>query len=259
LSEILVLCYHAVSESWESELAVTPDQLERQVSLLIGRGYEPVRFLDAVLDPPPTRRALAITFDDAYRSVHRLAGPVLDRLGATASVYAPTDWIGREQPMRWSGIEEWLGTPQEPELVPMSWAELGELAERGWEVGSHTRTHPHLTELGDERLAAELEESRSACAEGMGRPCETIAYPYGDVDDRVVAAASAAGYRAAGALPHAPHAPEALRWPRIGIYGWDGPARFRLKASPLVRRARSLPVRGLIDPLGRLVRRGVKR
>lgn len=254
MSEILVLCYHAVSESWESELAVTPEELERQVALLLRRGYEPARFLDAVL-APPGRRTLAITFDDAYRSVRRLAAPVLRRLGAPASVYAPTDWIGREQPMRWAGIEEWLGGPHESELVPMSWQELGELGELGWEVGSHTRTHPRLTQIDDERLRAELEGSRTACAEGLGRPCETIAYPYGDVDDRVVAAAGAAGYRAAGALPHAPHAAETLRWPRVGVYRWDGPTRFRLKASPLVRRVRTLPVRGVLDPLGRMVRR----
>lgn len=254
MSEILVLCYHAVSESWESELAVTPEDLERQVAMLIRRGYEPARFLDAVLEPSG-RRTLAITFDDAYRSVHRLAAPVLRHLGAPASVYAPTEWIGREQPMRWDGIEEWLGGPHESELVPMSWEELGELADLGWEVGSHTRTHPRLTQVDDERLRTELEGSRVACAEGLGRPCETIAYPYGDVDERVVAAAAAAGYRAAGALPHAPHAAEALRWPRVGVYRWDGPARFRLKASPLVRRVRRLPVRGALDPLGRMVRR----
>jgi peptidoglycan/xylan/chitin deacetylase (PgdA/CDA1 family) len=254
MSEVLVLCYHAVSESWDSELAVTPDDLERQVATLLRRGYEPARFLDAVLEPP-AKRTLAITFDDAYRSVHRLAAPVLERLGAVASVYAPTDWIGRELPMRWDGIEEWLGGPHEPELTPMSWAELGELAERGWEVGSHTCAHPRLTALDDARLAAELEGSRAACAEGLGRPCETIAYPYGDVDERVVAATRAAGYRAAGALPHAPHAPEALRWPRVGIYRWDGPSRYRLKVSPAVRRLRSLPVRAALDPLGRMVRR----
>jgi peptidoglycan/xylan/chitin deacetylase (PgdA/CDA1 family) len=253
VSEVLVLCYHAVSESWDSELAVTPEQLERQVGWLIRRGYEPARFLDAVL-APGSKRTLAITFDDAYRSVHELAGPVLRQLGAVASVYAPTDWVGSERPMRWPGIDNWRGTPHERELLPMGWPELGELAGEGWEVGSHTCSHPRLTELGDERLRAELEESRAACGAGLGRPCETIAYPYGDVDERVVAAAAAAGYRAAGALPHAPHAAMALRWPRIGIYRWDGPSRFRLKASPLVRRLRALPVRGLLDPVGRLAR-----
>jgi peptidoglycan/xylan/chitin deacetylase (PgdA/CDA1 family) len=254
-SETLVLCYHGVSESWESELAVTPAQLEEQVGTLLGRGYEAVGFREAVL-APPARRTLSITFDDAYLSVYDLARPILSGLGVPASVYAPTDWIGRSEPMRWDGIEGWLGTPDERELTPMTWGQLGELRDEGWEVGSHTCSHPRLTEVDDERLRTELEKSRAACAEALGGPSDTIAYPYGDVDDRVVAAAAAAGYRAGGALPHAPHAESALRWPRVGVYRWDGRRRFGLKASPTVRRLRGLPIRRLVDPIGRAIRSG---
>jgi peptidoglycan/xylan/chitin deacetylase (PgdA/CDA1 family) len=252
MSDVLVLCYHAVSESWESELAVTPAQLDEQVGGLLARGYRPATFLEAATGPraPLT---LAVTFDDAYRSVFDLALPVLDRLGVPGSVYAPTGWIGSERPMRWEGIEEWIGTPRQQELEPMTWDDLGELAQRGWEVGSHTRSHPRLTKLDDEALAAELSESRASCAAKLGS-CTTIAYPYGDVDERVVAATAAAGYLAAGALPHEPHGDEILRWPRVGVYRWDNRWRFRLKVAPGVRRLRRLPLRRALDPLGRLVR-----
>jgi peptidoglycan/xylan/chitin deacetylase (PgdA/CDA1 family) len=253
MNDALVLCYHAVSETWESELAVTPDQLEWQVGSLLAKGFRPATFLDLASGRAPAP-ALAVTFDDAYRSVNALAAPLLGDLGAIASVYAPTDWIGSEQPMRWPGIEQWLGSPSERELLPMSWDELASLVAAGWEVGSHTCSHPHLTELDDDRLGEELAGSRSACAAGLGRPCETLAYPYGDVDSRVMAAAAAAGYSAAGALPHAPHPAEALRWPRVGIYRWDGKGRFRLKSSPLVGKLRGLPLRRALDPLGRLTR-----
>lgn len=253
MSQPLVLCYHAVSETWESELAVTPAQLRGQVGDLLARGYRPATFLDAVLAPTGSR-TLAVTFDDAYRSVFELARPVLNDLGAVGSVYAATDWIGRDQPMGWPGLDKWLGTPDEDELLPMGWDELRKLAGEGWEVGSHTRSHPRLTELDRTALANELEGSRAACAEGLGHPCETIAYPYGDVDERVAQAAASAGYRAGGALPKVPHAPSALLWPRVGVYRFDGDARFRLKTSPLVQRLRRLPIRGALDPLGRLAR-----
>jgi len=255
MSQPLVLCYHAVSDRWDSGLAVTPAQLRRQVSGLLARGYRPVTFLDATLAPPRSR-VLAITFDDAYRSVFELARPVLAELGAVASVYAPTDWIGSGRAMRWPGIDQWIGTADEDELLPMDWGELRELAAEDWEVGSHTCSHPHLTELDDATLMRELEDSRSACALQLGRACETIAYPYGDVDERVAAAAAAAGYRAGGALPQAPHAASALLWPRIGVYRFDGDARLRLKTSPLVQRLRRLPIRLALDSLGRLTRTG---
>ena len=121
-----------------------------------------------------------------------------------------------------------------------SWDELSELANAGWEVGSHTRTHPHLPELDDEELRSELSESRAECEDELGLPCDTLAYPYGDVDERVVTAARAAGYRHAAALPGRWHGPRPLEWPRVGVYHSDAPWRFRLKASPLGRRLRAL-------------------
>jgi peptidoglycan/xylan/chitin deacetylase (PgdA/CDA1 family) len=252
MNDVLVLCYHAVSESWDSELAVTPAQLDGQLRELLDRGYRPATFLQAATDPP-AGKTLAVTFDDAYLSVLELALPVLSSHGVPGSVYAPTDWIGRDEPMRWAGIDQWIGTPDENELTAMSWNQLGQLAEAGWEVGSHTRSHPYLTQLDDDTLRAELAESRAECIAHLGT-CETIAYPYGDVDDRVVAAAAATGYTAAGALPHEPHGNESLRWPRVGVYRWDGDRRFRLKVSPTVRRVRRLPVRRALDPIGRLLR-----
>jgi peptidoglycan/xylan/chitin deacetylase (PgdA/CDA1 family) len=239
MSDVLVLCYHAVSRDWTADLSVTPDALDRQLGLLRRRGYEGATFARAVSDPP-ARRTLAVTFDDAYRSVIELAGPILERHGFPGSVYVPTAYAGSERPMSWPGIDNWTGTEHERELVPMSWDELAELANTGWEVGSHTRTHPRLTRLDDGELAAELRDSRAECEDRLGRPCKTIAYPYGDVDERVVEAARGAGYEQAGALPERWHGPRPLEWPRAGVYQADADWRFRLKASATVRRLRAL-------------------
>jgi len=233
-----VICYHAVSPGWDADLSVRPEALERQLALLSGRGYRGATFSRAVTEPP-ARRTVAVTFDDAYRSVIELARPILEEFGFPGSVYVPTAFAGSEQPMSWPGIDAWKGTEHERELVPMSWDELSELANAGWEIGSHTRTHPHLTELDDEQLRAELSESRAECEDELGLPCDTIAYPYGDVNERVVTAARAAGYRQAAALPGRWHRARPLEWPRVGVYQGDAPWRFRLKVSPLGRRART--------------------
>ena len=239
MSDVLVLCYHAVSPDWEADLSVGPDALDRQLDMLRRRGYRGATFSRAVTEPP-ARRTVAVTFDDAYRSVIELARPILERHGFPASVYVPTAHAGAERPMSWPGIDHWIGTPHEHELTPMSWDELGEVANAGWEIGSHTRTHPHLTQLGDEEMARELGDSRTEIEDELGLPCDTIAYPYGDVDDRVTAAARAAGYRHAAALPGRWHAPRPLEWPRVGVYQADSPWRFRLKASAAARRLRAL-------------------
>jgi peptidoglycan/xylan/chitin deacetylase (PgdA/CDA1 family) len=235
---VLVLCYHAVSEDWGADLAVSPARLTSQLELVLKRGYRGATFHDAV-HAPPAARTVAITFDDAYRSVIELAFPILARLGLPGTVFVPTAFAGSEAPMAWPGIDHWLGGPHESELVPMSWEELATLATAGWEIGAHTRTHPHLTELDDADLGEELRASRRDCEAGLGLRCRSLAYPFSDEDDRVVRATAAAGYSAACTLPASPHPASSLRWPRVGVYWGDDALRFRLKVSPLIQRLRA--------------------
>ena len=238
MSDTIVLCYHAVSERWPADLSITPRALEEQLELLVRRGYRGVTFTEAVTGPPDGK-VLAVTFDDAYRSVLELGLPILERLGLPGSVFVPTDYAGTERPMSWPGIEQWREGEFERELVPMSWEELRRLAGEGWEIGSHTRSHPHLTQLADDALAAELRDSRAACEQHLERACESLAYPYGDHDDRVVAAAGGAGYRVAGTLPSRFGSRDPLRWPRVGVYYGDDGRRFRAKVSRVVRGLRA--------------------
>jgi peptidoglycan/xylan/chitin deacetylase (PgdA/CDA1 family) len=246
VSDTLVLCYHAVSERWPAALSVTPERLHAQLRLLVRQGYRGVTFREAV-SGAAAGKTVAVTFDDAFASVLRLGSPVLSELGLPGTVFVPTAFPDGGLPLRWPGIEQWLDGPHRAELEPMSWAELRRLADAGWEIGSHTRTHPHLTRLSDERLAGELRGSREDCEARLGAPCHSVAYPYGDVDRRVVAATASAGYAAAGALPARLTAPRALEWPRVGIYRVDAEWRFRLKTSPAARRARGSRVWERLD------------
>jgi peptidoglycan/xylan/chitin deacetylase (PgdA/CDA1 family) len=70
----------------------------------------------------------------------------------------------------------------------MSWPELRSLADLGWEIGSHGGSHPHLTSLDDARLEDELVRSKASCEHHLDGSCISLAYPYGDVNRRVVAA-----------------------------------------------------------------------
>lgn len=225
-----MLCYHAVSPTWDAPLSVTPERFEQQLRSFVRRGYRGATFSEA-LARPPAARTLVVTFDDAYRSVLDLALPILERLGLPGTVFVPTCFTGRNEPMVWPGIDRWLHGPHEHELYPLDWEQLRALTATGWEVGSHTVSHPKLTELDDESLARELGESRATAEDALGAPCTSIAYPYGDVDARVVTATSEAGYSFGAALPTAFHVPSMLEWPRIGVYHADGLWRFRLKSA----------------------------
>jgi peptidoglycan/xylan/chitin deacetylase (PgdA/CDA1 family) len=238
MQDVLVLCYHAVSPSWDATLSIPPDRLASQLSALARRGYRGATFAEAVTDPPHPR-TVAVTFDDSYRSVKELGRPILDELGWPGTVFVPTAYAGAEEPRGWPGTDHWLDTEHADELMPMNWEELAELRDAGWEVGSHTVTHPHLSEIGDAQLATELRESAAEIERRLGA-CETIAFPYGDHDGRVVAATIEAGYRAAAALPsRGERRPQHHAWPRVGIWYDTTGLKFRLKISPLVRRLRA--------------------
>jgi peptidoglycan/xylan/chitin deacetylase (PgdA/CDA1 family) len=241
MTDILVLGYHAVSERWQSALSVTPANLEQQLISLVRQGYRGARFHEA-LTAPATGKTLVVTFDDAYRSVRELALPILERLDLPGTVFAPTRFAGGEQLASWPGVDVYLGGPDEHELAVMSWRELAGMASVGWEIGSHTRSHPRLTHLQDEDLMEELRGSREDCERQLGGPCHSVAYPYGDTDARVATAAFKAGYVAGAGLPraHRLHRPSALNWPRIGVFHGDNRGRFRLKVSPTGRRLRAL-------------------
>jgi peptidoglycan/xylan/chitin deacetylase (PgdA/CDA1 family) len=255
VTDVVALGYHGVSDTWPSPMAVTTAQLRDQVGRLIDRGYRPVTVGEAVR-ARGAQRLLVITFDDALASVHRLGLPILQALGAVATVYAPSVPILTGAPMAWPEVSRHLDGPHAGELDGMTVAELGDVLERGWEVGSHTRTHPWLPRLRDDELADELERSRAELREALEIPCDGLAYPFGAHDDRVVAAVARAGYASAVTLPRrAPRwAPGDtgdghLRLSRIGIYRADGRVRFAAKVARPARRMRQTPVADVLSRL----------
>jgi peptidoglycan/xylan/chitin deacetylase (PgdA/CDA1 family) len=189
----LVLCYHAVSPTWEHRLSIHPNLLLRQVRALS-------RF-----------RQVRVTFDDAFRS----AGTVfadLERLGVPVQIFVCTRYALVGAPLT---IPELAGDDPE-QLATMNWDELREQAARGVAIGSHAVSHPHLTTLSEDDLRRELNESQEEIEDRLGRPCEDLAYPYGEHDQRVRAAARAAGYRRAYALRGSRS--DAYAAPRLDLY-----------------------------------------
>ena len=232
----LVLCYHAVSDGWSHELSVPPAAFERQLRSLRRRGFRGVA-AETALDGD--RRGLHVTFDDAFRSVAN-ALPILERLNVPATVFACAAYADEGRPLDVPELAaEALAHPEE--LATMDWDGLRSLVERGVEIGSHTVSHPHLPRLSEAEIREELADSRARLEDGLGRPCNILAYPYGEHDDRVRVAARKAGYAAAFALANTalkPRDPFALS--RVDLYRKDNRLSTILKTSLLRRPAAAL-------------------
>lgn len=249
MSDLLILCYHAVSEAWPTEFAVSPQALDSQLRHFLRRGYRPATLADA-LAGDSGGKTLVVTFDDAFASVFERALPVTSALGIPATMFVPTAYVAGEGAMAWASLEQWAGTEHEHELRCTSWDDLRALAAAGWEIGSHTSTHPKLTSLADAELDAELTTSKALCEEELQRPCETLAYPFSDHDRRVMDRTRAAGYRAAfildnelaipsGSLIRPGQHGEMFGLLREGVYRRDGRLRLAAKTAPLARRCRA--------------------
>lgn len=219
----LVLCYHAVSETWIHSLSVPPRLLAAQLRALL-RWYRPLS-ADDVLSGH--RRGLHITFDDAFRSVAN-AVPILTQLGVPATVFACSDYAVDGRPLAVPELAS-EASARPAELATMTWDELRELTRSGFEIGSHTRSHPHLPNLDDASLRRELSESREQIEDELRTRCRVLAYPFGDQDERVRDAARRAGYTAAFALPGNFRRPDEFAIPRFGIWRRDRVLRTAAK------------------------------
>lgn len=79
--------------------------------------------------------------------------------------------------------------------MSLNWEEARKAQSWGISLGSHSLTHPILPLLSDEALERELRVSRETIESMTDTTCLLLAYPNGDHDDRVRAAAQRAGYR----------------------------------------------------------------
>jgi peptidoglycan/xylan/chitin deacetylase (PgdA/CDA1 family) len=226
----LVLCYHAVSATWEHRLSVPPEALHNQLTRLIKSGYKPATVADAARGGG---ELLHVTFDDAYKSV-LFAMPIFEELGIHATVFACSSFADSGATVAVPELrQEVARNPKE--LETLTWDELRELSERGVEIGSHTVTHPHLTATTDAELDWELVESKHRIEDEIGRPCRFLAYPYGEHDLRVREAAQAAGYEGAFALPMGTEWGDPFQISRIGIYRFDSFLWIGIKTSRFFR------------------------
>jgi glycosyltransferase involved in cell wall biosynthesis/peptidoglycan/xylan/chitin deacetylase (PgdA/CDA1 family) len=79
----------------------------------------------------------------------------------------------------------------------MTWAELRQLHDAGFEIGDHSCTHACLPALSDEDLEAEIVGSKALLERSLGSRVRSFAYPNGtlkDSDERVIKVLRQAGY-----------------------------------------------------------------
>lgn len=169
---------------------VLPRFFRAQLDYLVYRGWNATT-LSAVAEQLRTAHDwdcnnFAVTFDDAYLGVYDHACPALADRGMTATVFVVVDRVG--------GINEWDSAAGDVCEPLMSAGQIIEIAELGFEIGSHSLTHPHLVALSDGDLRREVADSKKKLEDMVGKQVSAFSYPYGEYDSRVLETVAEAGY-----------------------------------------------------------------
>jgi len=207
-----ILCYHSVgTPSWGYN-DVPPAPFRSHLEAALGAGY---RFVPAerIARGEGEPGELAVTFDDALRSVGTSAAPILADLRIPWAVFVVSDWA--------AGRNHGFGD------VFLGWNELRELAAHGATVGSHSVSHPNFGLIDEDHARRELVESRVEISQRMGQPVSCFAIPFGQSRDwtpRCTEIAREAGYDLVYAQSVAGRSPGTV--PRTFVTGFDTDAVF---------------------------------
>ncbi len=175
-ARFVVLYYHEVPEEARTRFARQMQALSRRVKVVRAAHAEPL---------PDGGAYVAITFDDAFRSVRTNAVPELVRRGFPATIFVPVDCLGKKPGWEMTnGVNDQVMTCDELRSLP-----------KLIELGSHSLSHPRLTRIDPARLTEEVTASRHKLAELLDSDVSLLAFPYGDYDDRVIGMCYEAGYQ----------------------------------------------------------------
>lgn len=221
-SSAVVLMYHRFGEEDLPSTSIRIDQFEAHLAELKSGSYQVLplsRIVAALRDRKPLPdRAVAITIDDAYRSVYLEAWPRLRAAGLPFTLFVSTDVVQR------SGGDY------------MSWDEIREMARGGVEIGNQTASHDHLPTLPLDRVRDDIRAANARIEAEIGQKPTLLAYPYGEYSAAIRDLVAGEGFLAAfgqhSGVAHSQMDRHQLpRFPLNENYG--GLDRFRLVANAL--------------------------
>lgn len=188
----VALMYHRVGmprvRSIVTGQYVCPRLLSGQIDYLCSHGLSSVS-LPELADTQASCPGFAITFDDGYLSVYSKALPVLLSKRVAATVFVVAGAMG--------GINEWDIAGRDVVERLLGADHIREMADMGFEIGSHTMTHARLSQLPPADLQREVSDSKKLLEDVVGREVSSFCYPYGDYTPAVIDAVQEAGYKRA--------------------------------------------------------------
>ncbi len=208
---IPVLVYTMIGTKEDAALSknyVSRETFEMQMAFLHFLGYRVISIQDYEAIKTGKRKArgreVLITFDDGHYTFQTIALPILRKYDFPPAVFLISESVKR-------GVNDSMSSKTVKELL-----KAGDFVT----FGAHSKTHPTLPNMTDDQIRDELAGSKKDLEEILGVPVRYLAYPNGDVDERVLKIAEESGYQLAFTttykkLRHLPEGPFSLTRVRI--------------------------------------------
>lgn len=190
-AQVVVLCYHRLEGKAGGPYSIEPALFEKHMQELKDKGIAVISMADFIAwrkgekNIPP--KSALITIDDGYTCGLSVGVPILKKFDYPATFFVYLDFINKGG-------------------KSMSWAQLGELRDMGYDIGSHSVTHLNFNGAKpaklkftskDEWLADEIIRSKQVIEEQLGIRVLSIAYPFGNHNPKVRELVQQAGYELA--------------------------------------------------------------
>lgn len=230
----IILQYHHVSDTSPKITSISPKQFSWHLDYLEQQNFtiwplsKIIQYLKQGKSLPD--KCVAITFDDAYRSIYTTAFPLLKNRDWPFTLFLNTHAVGKGR-------------------NSLSWNEIREMSRSVAEIGNHSHTHAHLIRFKknesfiqwQKRVINDIQTAQKIIdqqlSDGESLPPRLFAYPYGEYSLSLVQIINQLGYAAVGQQsgPATFSTPQTIlpRFPMGGIYTTKSQLIEKLKTFPL--------------------------
>jgi peptidoglycan/xylan/chitin deacetylase (PgdA/CDA1 family) len=177
-SDTPILMYHHIQDvannanSTEKNLSLSPAKFKEEIKYLSNSGYKTATMAELFNDVPEQR--VVLTFDDGYKDLITNAFPTLKEYGFRGVAFIIVDDVGK------------------PGYI--TWDDLKNLKNQGWEIGSHSLTHPDLEVSSNDTAKKQIIDSKKILEDKLGITIEFFCYPAGKYNPDTISILKAAGY-----------------------------------------------------------------
>lgn len=175
----VILLYHHVANDTPKSTSISPEKFRQHLEFLKSQNAHVVPLSELLTHTSQGKalddKTLAISFDDAYLSIYENARALLKEFNYPYSVFVANEAIDLNLP------------------AYLSWQQLQTLVSEGVEIGGHSVTHAHLTQIPLAQAQIEISDNIARLEEKLGIKVRSFAYPYGEYNAQIEAMVTSKG------------------------------------------------------------------